>query len=981
VIVAATLVVESLPALALNPALDLSQYAHKAWTVREGFAKSVVNSVAQTPDGYLWLGSEFGLLRFDGVRSVPWQPPSGQSLPSNDVESLLVTRDGTLWIGTDKGLAHWTGTTLTAYAELQGRLVLRLLQDHEGTVWAGTLEVGGARLCSIRSASVQCAGGDGRLGDSVSALYEDHLFNLWASVSGGVWRWKPGTPQFFSTGTTSGLQSFAEIDDGLVIGTSDGVRRIGGGTLGANLLPANVGAFHASRLLRDRDGGLWLGTHDRGLLHLHDGRVDSFSRADGLSGDNVWNLLEDREGNVWVTTSDGFDRFHDLAVAPITVKQGLSSHAVSSVLATRDGAVWLATDLGLNRWSHGSIAATGRPAALTSSAMFQDQAGRLWLSNGGLVGYLDHDRFVFHALPGRTRAFAEPSTTEIWAANQRGLVQLTTAGVGRQILWTSIGHHDFASALVADQRGVWAGFLEGGLVYIADAVTRASFSSKDGLGGGRVNDLLLQGNGILWASTAGGLSRVKEGRVKTLTRLNGLPCDSVQWAMPDDTQFWWLYMPCGLVRIPTMEMNAWAAAPAQGGEPYRLNHTRVFDAADGVPLQGYPLSISPAVAKAADGTLWFTSFHGLSRLDPRRLPFNTEAPPVHIERVVADRHSYESAIGLTGDLRLPPLVRDLEIDYTALSLTAPEKVQFRYLLEGRDADWQQAGVRRQAIYSDLRPGHYRFRVTAANNDGVWNDQGAVAEFTVTPAWFQTATFRVLLIGLVACVGWTLYVLRVRQIARAMNARFDERLAERTRVARDLHDTLVQTVQGSKLVADHALKNVNDHSALAQAMGQIAEWLARANEEGRAALQSLRTSTTLTNDLAQALKRALDECHVESGIETSFSSIGSARELHPVVRDEIYRIGYEAIRNACKHSNGRHVEVILEYARDLRLGISDDGTGIDPETVSSGKEGHFGLNGMRERASRINARLTVENASPSGTAINLVVPGRIAFTNR
>jgi signal transduction histidine kinase len=225
----------------------------------------------------------------------------------------------------------------------------------------------------------------------------------------------------------------------------------------------------------------------------------------------------------------------------------------------------------------------------------------------------------------------------------------------------------------------------------------------------------------------------------------------------------------------------------------------------------------------------------------------------------------------------------------------------------------------------------------------------------------------------------LYRVRVRQIARTMKARFDERLAERTRVARDIHDTLLQTVQGSKLVADHALKNASDHGQLVLAVEQLAEWLAQANEEGRAALNSLRTSTSESNDLADAFRRALDECRVHANMDVSLSVVGDGRDLHPVVRDEIYRIGYEAIRNACRHSTGGAVDVMLEYARDLTLRIRDDGVGIDPAVLEKGKEGHFGLPGMRERAARIGGRFAIETAPRSGTAVTLIVPGRVAFT--
>jgi signal transduction histidine kinase len=306
-------------------------------------------------------------------------------------------------------------------------------------------------------------------------------------------------------------------------------------------------------------------------------------------------------------------------------------------------------------------------------------------------------------------------------------------------------------------------------------------------------------------------------------------------------------------------------------------------------------------------------------------------------------------------------------------------VLFRYKLEGQDADWLDAGNRRQALYNDLRPGTYRFRVVASNDAGVWNEQGAVLEFSIEPAWYQTRSFFVAMaIGILLMVT-AIYRVHVRRIARTMKARFDERLDERTRVARDIHDTLLQTVQGSKLVADHALKNVDDHDQLVRAVEQLSEWLAQANEEGRAALNSLRTSATEPNDLGDAFRRALDECRVRANMNVSLSVVGDGRNLHPVLRDEIYRIGYEAIRNACRHSMGRAVDVTIEYAGDLTLRIKDDGVGIDPAVLENGKDGHFGLRGMRERAARINGRLAIDTTQHYGTAVTLIVPGRVAFT--
>jgi signal transduction histidine kinase len=361
-------------------------------------------------------------------------------------------------------------------------------------------------------------------------------------------------------------------------------------------------------------------------------------------------------------------------------------------------------------------------------------------------------------------------------------------------------------------------------------------------------------------------------------------------------------------------------------------------------------------------------------IDPNRLYRNEVPPPVQVEEVIADRKAYLPGEGL----RLPPLTRDLEIDYAALSFTVPQKVRFRYMLEGHDSKWQEPGTRRQAFYSDLRPGSYRFRVIACNNDGVWNDLGASLNFSIASAWYQTNWFRVgcFLAGLI--VLFAVYRFRVRQIATAMSHRFDERLAERTRLARELHDTFLQTIQGSKMVADDALEQSTDSVRMRRAMERLSEWLGQAMQEGRTALNSLRSSTTQGNDLAEALQRATAESYIPNSMAVNFSVVGDAREMHPIVRDEIYRIGYEAIRNAIVHSGASRLEVALRYAQDLGLRVSDNGIGIDPAISDKGKEGHFGLPGMRERADRIGGKLTLISSAASGTEISIVVPGSIVF---
>jgi signal transduction histidine kinase len=457
----------------------------------------------------------------------------------------------------------------------------------------------------------------------------------------------------------------------------------------------------------------------------------------------------------------------------------------------------------------------------------------------------------------------------------------------------------------------------------------------------------------------------KDGKQQTLTVRNGLPCDTVYALIEDSHRAVWLYTQCGLVEIARAEMQRW------WGRPDITVELKTFDVFDGVQPG---LAIFGGAARAPDGRLWFANGVVLQTIDPDHLTGNALPPPVHVEGLIADRKSYSPH----QDLRVPPLTRDLEIDYTALSFVVPQKVRFRYQLEGHDAVWQEPGTRRQAFYSDLRPGRYRFRVIACNNDGAWNEAGAILDFSVAPAWYQANWFRILCVFSGVFIVWVFYRLRVLKISRAIGARFDERLAERTRMARDLHDTFLQTIQGSKLVADDALDPSTDPVRMRRAMEQLSVWLARAMQEGRAALNSLRTATKQTNDLAEGLRRATKDGLVPRSMAVAFSVVGDPREMHPVVRDEVYRIGYEAIHNACMHSGASQLEVELIYAHDLALRVSDNGTGIDPTTADRGKAGHFGLQGMRERAARIGGKLSIGSSSTSGTEIKLTVPGGIIF---
>jgi signal transduction histidine kinase/ligand-binding sensor domain-containing protein len=976
-------------ALALDPALDVSQYAHTSWKIREGFPKGTINSIAQTPDGYLWLGTEFGLLRFDGVRNVPWQPSADQHLPSTNIYSLLAARDATLWIGTRTGLASWKGGKLTQYPQLAGLVVGALLEDHEGTVWAGAFGIPAGRLCSIQKDSVHCYGEDGRFGRAVFSLYEDSKGSLWAGVLSGLWRWKPGAPQFYPLpGNPNGIQGLAEGDDGaLLIATQSGVRQLVNGKIEmAHPLPGAARQSEPLKLLRDHDGNLWIGTVHQGLVHVHQGRTDVFSQSNGLSGDFAGALFEDRERNSWVATENGLDRFRDFAVAAFSGNQGFSK--VGAVLAARDGSVWAGTLDGLKRWDDGQVTAYRERRSPTQAALhgvrevverglpdhglsslFQDSRGRTWISTRDGFGYLENDRFTrAGGIPGgEVHSIAEDAEGNLWIANQDlGLYRLSQDNEAQQIFWAKLGHEDHATALAADasQGGVWVGFYSGGVVYFAGGQVRASYAATEGLGGGMVNDLRPDRDGTLWAATEGGLSLLKNGRIATLTSKNGLPCDSVNWVMEDDDRAVWLNMPCGLVRIARSELDAWVA------DPKRTIKNTVFDSSDGVRSRAYASGYTPHVGKSPDGKLWFATYDSLSVIDPQHLPFNKLPPPVHIEAVKINGKEAVPAQGM----ELSHSSNDLQIDYTALSLTNPERVRFRYKLEGKDKDWQDAGTHRQAFYGGLPPKHYRFRVIARNNDGVWNEAGATWNFSIVPAFYQTLWFQALCLLAVAGLAWLLHRLRLRQVAARLNLVHKGRLEERTRLARDLHDTLLQSLAGVSLQLHGISKQAATASEKTAALiDHVREQVDSSFREVRLKVWNLRSPSLEGQGLADAIREFVDRSGPTLNARCSFNLTGQPRACTPEIEEELLRIAQEATNNANRHADASDIRIALEYnASFLTLSISDDGCGFD---LNDGyrKTGHWGLGNMQERATQIRGTCTITSAPGRGTKVEVRLP--------
>jgi signal transduction histidine kinase/ligand-binding sensor domain-containing protein len=1008
---AAGLLAWSPPAFALNPALDVSQYSHTSWKRRDGFSNATIVSFAQTADGYLWLGTEAGLLRFDGVRFVPWSPPPGASLPGQYIRSLLGARDGTLWIGTLDGLASLKDGTLTQYAELAGHSIDSILEDGRGTVWtAGARrDPRSGRLCAIRNGGPTCDGVDGRFGQWVYSLLEDSRGYLWAVTSTGLWRWMPGEPQFYPLmeAASGALQVLASAGDGaLLLATRAGVRRFTEGK--AALLPHELlSPESGSSVLRDRDGGVWIGRLD-GLVHVHQGRSDTFLRSDGLSGDGVSRMFEDREGNIWVATSGGVDRFREAAAATFSSNQGLSSSVVGAVLAASDGGTWFSTSTGLNRWRDRQLTAYHGPrepadqrprSDLTSAtvrerwgsgvpagvgSLYQDSRGRLIVAAVGRIGYMTGERFVpIEAPVSLVNDMTEDIRGNLWIADlDRGLIRVAADRTVQQIPISSLGRSDFITRLAADpqREDLWVGFAEGGVLRYTDGRVSASYGVANGLGQGRVKYLQADRDGTLWVATSGGLSRVKNGHAATLSSKSGLPCDLVDWMIDDGAGSVWLSMGCGLARVARSDLEAWATAVDQNPQATLTIRASVLDSADGVRGSTDVSTYSPHATRSADGRLWFATTDGANVVDPRRLPFNDLPPPVHVEQVIADRKSYAVPSGADGSLALPALIRDLQIDYTAPSFVAPEKVVFRYRLEGRDGDWQEAGTRRQAFYTDLAPGNYRFRVIAANNSGVWNEAGAALDFSVAPAYYQTNWFAALSVAAIAALLWSAHRVRLRIVERHQReiSALNERLMkaqeqERIRIAGELHDGVMQKMLAVTMMLGTTKRRASDSETKAS-LDKIQEKLIQTGTDIRQLSHGLHPPALQEAGLPQAVQAYCEEFSQTCGIPVVCEAAADASELSRGASLALFRILQEALGNAAKHAHATRIAVGLTRADGtVSLTVSDDGAGFDASRL--GTAGGLGLIMMRERATQLNGKFEFQSAPGHGTTIRVVIPFR------
>ena len=950
---------------ALDPNKRLTQYMHTSWRIQDGSAPFGIEAIAQTSDGYLWFSSESqGMYRFDGVRFAPWTlSPNGKTI--NVIANVYGDHAGGLWALGEREIVHLKDGVVTSHFDLDGlQQFQQISEDPDGSLWVVRRRVAGsdAPLCHVTDGAVKCFGkSDGIPISPLDSLLADGKGGFWLGGQTALAHWHDGVSEMYliealnSNAGQLGIVSLARGRDGVLwVGIMAEGRGLGLGRLmGGIVKPFVTPTFDGSKLvvnpmISDRDGNLWVGTLGKGIFRIHDNVVDHYQQTDGLSSDSILDLFEDREGIVWAVTSNGIDSFRDPSVTTFSAREGLGTDAAAGVLASRDGTIWVANAGSLDQIKDGTVSSirtgSGLPGHQVSS-LLEDRAGNMWVGvDDGLYLFKDGR---FRRLPepnhqplGLVVGMTEDNDGNIWAeclSNPRKLVRIRDFQVREEFPASQIppGH-----SLASDPHGgIWIATKKGDIALFRNGVLETKFPLNPG-GDPSNRQIMSTADGSILAGSNNGLVEWRQGKVHRMTTKNGLPCNSVISFIEDKGNRWWLHTGCGVVQFPDSELERWRA------NPEAVIQTRVFDVLDGARPTGGP-SFNTA-AYSSDGRVWFATGFVVEMVDPSRLSQKALPAQAYIESLVADRKEFKA----TPNLKIPPNPRDLQIDYTSPTFSIPQKVNFRYRLDGYDRDWHDAGTRRQAFYTDLPPGKYSFRVIACNSDGVWNESAAKLDFSVAPAYYQTTWFRSLCAALVLGLLWAAYQLRIRKLQHQFDITLDARLGERMRIARDLHDTLLQSFHGLLLRFQTVFQLLPERPLEAKENLESAiEAAASAITEGRDAVQGLRDSATQSNDLALAISTLGQDLATDSANhrpEFRVAVEGEARNLHPILRDEIYKITAEALRNAFRHAQARQIEVEIRYDNEqFRLRVRDDGKGIDPVVLSGqGSEGHYGLPGMQ-----------------------------------
>jgi signal transduction histidine kinase/ligand-binding sensor domain-containing protein len=959
----------ALPLLALDPQKTLTQYARTSFTQMQGLPQDSIRAIAQTSDGFLWLGTDEGLARFDGYEFVTFTKSNGD-LPANSITALAAAADGGLWIGTSNGLAFRRDRKFRSYTVKDGLpddAISQIAVDHAGRVWivAGiylTEFVDGKFVTRAPSAELPV--------QTVRNVVEDRGGRLWIA----------------------GLDAVGTLDKGRFT---------------PMLTAAQLEGMFVTPVVVDRQGNLWVGGN-RGLLRrAPDGSIRRFTEREGLPNLYVRALWEDRDGRIWIGTNAGVTRFDgDRFTAP---DPGADADLVRSLFEDREGNLWVGSNGGLTRYRDTAFTVYGKPEGLKSdepNTVFQDHTGRIWVGyhdagvlllspgpprffttrdglpndeifsireakNGDLLigarggmARLHNGRFTVYVPPdplARLSVFdaLEDEEGTIWMATGGGLCRLR--GGKFDVVVRSAPLLANAAVVLGEADGaIWAGSFGRGLWRVQGNDIR-QFTTAQGLPSDQIRSLYQGTKGTFWIGTfGGGLVALRNGKFQSFSERDGLLSDNVS-DISDDGESLWLSTTRGICRIAKQQLVDFAEGRRKRLEPINYGLEDGLRSAQCAP--SYPAG--GGGNRTLDGRLWFTTTRGLAVYDPRAVKPPALAPVVQIAGMDANGEPLD----LSKPTRLGPHAERIQIRYTGIHLAAPERVQYSYMLEGLDHDWVRAGSRRVINYNSLGHGVYRFTVRAELPDGLAGEGSY--DFSVLPEYYETTWFRVLAVAGLLALAWAVYQLRLGQI----RARFAAVIQERARLAREIHDTLAQGFVGISAQLDAVALSMPEDGTPTRKHLDLARRMARHSvTEARRSVMDLRAGVLEGQDLPNAIESGARMWVAGSNVAVAVDFSGESRELPQEIEQHVLRIAQEAVTNALKHSGATRIGIKLHMEeRKLNLRIEDDGRGFDPEGVFASLGGHFGVIGMRERAERVGGELRLDSRPGEGTSIELSVP--------
>jgi len=966
---------------------------------RSGPSGTAISALFKDRSGSVWVASDWFLDRYDPVteRFTPYRTDSGDPMRFGEgINNINQDSDGIVWLATTTGLFRLNPLSggLTHYehqtndpSSLSSNLVKSTFEESNGTFWAVTTE--GLDIFDRRTGKVtdhiplHAPVGKGERGTALPRLRGDSPIQLVLDHAGVLW-------VIFPFG--GGLATVDRMNRKLIAYTFQGA--------GADNY---IDGIHEVR-----DGTIWLGSSREGLLKLDRDRKavvryrNNQIDPDSMSSDQVQALFEDREGNIWVGTQGGdinrfasqpppFRRYRHEPGNPNSLEQD----EVTSVYEDSRGILWVGNRVALNRIDRKSGQYTiyrtaGGPGELSNTyviSIAEDRSGYLWFgtSGGGLNRFDRRTRQfkVYRHDPAEPNSLSDDLVYSLFVDHEGTLWVGTDNGLARFDPASEIFHTYRAAgpgsstyrAIAEDRAGrLWLATLTAGLQRFDPATGQFGIYRHSSVAGTLssdwVNTVCVDHQGGVWAGTQIGLNRLDPatGKFRVYDENDGLPNRNLSGILEDDVGNLWIGTNKGLSRFNPRAgtfVNYSVSDGLSGNEFYRRN----------------------GVSRSKSGEMFFSSTGGLTAFFPDRVIENSYTPPVVLtdfllsdELVpIADSSPLQQSISVTRSLTLRPKQNIFTFEFSALSYANPARNRYRYRLEGLETAWKERDSgHRTVTYTTLPPGDYTFRVQGSNNRGAWNYTGASVHIRILPPWWATWTFRAAFAFFVLGALLCLHFYRLRQSARQLNVRFEERLAERTRIAQELHDTLLQGFLSASMQLHVTNDCLPEGSPVKVGLSRILALMGRVTEEGRNAVRGLRLSQDSLG-LEQAFSKIVQEVPPQEEIAFRVVAEGSSRSLHPLVRDDVYRIGREAILNAFRHSRASSVEVEVEYASHrLRILVRDNGCGIDPQVLQSGRDGHWGLQGMRERAGRIGAQLNVWSSSTSGTEVQLSVPGHSAF---